>query len=276
MNERHWRSPCNFHTSFLPKSLVATILLLSSLQAQADFLQVSFTGTIIASSDFNGQFFPTDLSKPGSFYSAVNNTYFNTAVGDTITGNFYINLDILPPDEAPSSTQGVYIPDYAAFNNDPNVVVSSFTYNNVTVSTEQNLYQELSDNERIDVFDTTVTQINSFDQFSIFNAEKDGFVTNTNSLSEMEIFLIDGNRTMLSSDEILPFSWINDDGDDAAQGSLIMWNLVDDSFVYDYRATFSITEANAKVVPVPPALPLLGSALGMMGFVGWRRKAKAA
>lgn len=37
---------------------------------------------------------------------------------------------------------------------------------------------------------------------------------------------------------------------------------------------FSVTEISA--VPVPAALPLLGAGLGMLGFMGWRRKAAQA
>ena len=33
-----------------------------------------------------------------------------------------------------------------------------------------------------------------------------------------------------------------------------------------------ITYVDPSVVPIPAALPLFGSALGFLGFVGWRKK----
>lgn len=265
-----------FYKAFFSKSLIAFTFLLTSLHVQADFLKVSFTGTILSNSDVGGQFFPNDLSKPDSLYIPQNDTYFNTAVGDAITGNFYINLDILPPDEADSSTQGLYLPDYPAFNNDPNVVVSFFTYNGVTVSTEQSIYSELSDTELINTFDTGVNIINSFDQFIVQNAEKDGQVSDTFTQSILNIALVDDDRTMLTSDLVAPFVWTKDSNDDNGQGDLLMWHYNDSNVIYDYRAIFDITEANATIVsaivPIPPVLILFLSGLLPLGIIAKRRR----
>jgi len=262
--------------SFISKSLIAFTFLLTSLHVQADFLRVSFTGTILSNSDVGGQFFPTDLSNPNSLYIPQSDTYFNTAVGDTITGDFYINLDILPPDEADSSTQGLYLPDYPAFNNVPNVVVSFFTYNGVTVSTEQSIYSELSDTELISTFDTTSVNINSFDQFIVQNAEKDGQVSDTFTESILNIVLTDDDRTMLTSDILTPFVWTKDSNDDIGRGDLLMWHYADSNVIYDYRAIFDITEANASIVntivPIPPTLALLLSGLLPLGIMLKRRR----
>ena len=43
---------------------------------------------------------------------------------------------------------------------------------------------------------------------------------------------------------------------------------------FDWRVDLTVAEIN--VVPVPAALPLLGAGLGMLGFMGWRRKATQA
>jgi len=42
------------------------------------------------------------------------------------------------------------------------------------------------------------------------------------------------------------------------------------------RATFTEGNENISVVPLPAALPLYGTGLAIMGFIGWRRKRKAA
>lgn len=48
--------------------------------------------------------------------------------------------------------------------------------------------------------------------------------------------------------------------------------------VFEGTSTFSVDDSVdlTAVVPVPAALPLMASALGALGFVGWRRQKKAA
>lgn len=44
----------------------------------------------------------------------------------------------------------------------------------------------------------------------------------------------------------------------------------------DLGSNYSSELAQASTVPVPAALPLFGTGLAIMGFLGWRRKSKAA
>ena len=72
---------------------------------------------------------------------------------------------------------------------------------------------------------------------------------------------------------------------DALVGDLLTLRIETDSFAsinfaalesLDFNpATLSI-DFTPPLVPVPAALPLLATALGLFGFAGWRRKARAA
>ena len=55
--------------------------------------------------------------------------------------------------------------------------------------------------------------------------------------------------------------------------------LFDDSLIDDFGifySSFSFDNVNVGTVPVPAALPLFGTGLALMGFIGWRRKRKLA
>jgi hypothetical protein len=67
----------------------------------------------------------------------------------------------------------------------------------------------------------------------------------------------------------------------ASQGSVIAFLLNDELYInwagwaYNDGATVRVDFA-APPVPLPAALPLLAAGLGVMGFMGWRRKQRAA
>lgn len=73
---------------------------------------------------------------------------------------------------------------------------------------------------------------------------------------------------------------------DALVGNLLTLRLETDSFAsinfaalenLDFApASLSIDFTPPQAIPVPAALPLLATALGLFGFAGWRRKARAA
>ncbi|CTQ58900.1 PEP-CTERM sorting domain-containing protein [Roseibium album] len=44
----------------------------------------------------------------------------------------------------------------------------------------------------------------------------------------------------------------------------------------DYTLTLSVFDPSATVVPLPAALPLLASGIGLLGIAGWRRRKSAA
>ncbi len=58
------------------------------------------------------------------------------------------------------------------------------------------------------------------------------------------------------------------DGEDAYDGTSTLG--------MDLRLSFNRDPSQIGVVPLPAALPLYGTGLALMGFVGWRRKRKAA
>lgn len=65
-------------------------------------------------------------------------------------------------------------------------------------------------------------------------------------------FLGDGHRIDNNNDSLVGRGWVNGDG------PFNDW----------------LVKGPSAVVPVPAALPLLGSALGILGFAGWRRRRK--
>jgi len=81
------------------------------------------------------------------------------------------------------------------------------------------------------------------------------------------IALIDETASALNSDAI-PTSLI------LGSFTTSSWALnlsIDDGEVFGI-----VTSANVSPVPLPAALPLFGTGLGIMGFIGWRRKRRMA
>ena len=53
-------------------------------------------------------------------------------------------------------------------------------------------------------------------------------------------------------------------------------SLLVDSKIVAGLGNFDSQQIATSVVPVPAALPLFATGLGVLGFAGWRRKRKAA
>jgi hypothetical protein len=99
-----------------------------------------------------------------------------------------------------------------------------------------------------------------------------------NNFGQLQLFTGDTSFTFLSSDffSATPPSSILDAFDSDCYADTYCSGSFEITTGGFSGASFDATHLTVSSTPIPAALPLLATALGGLGFVGWRRKAAAA
>lgn len=239
---------------------VAGLVLISTAgQASAAIVEVTVNGTVTSSVDLTGIFGIVDTGNAYVGDSYVASIIFNPSLGETQSTSTYNTAEGGSADPTPNLTNPA--------------LSANVTINGVTVSINPINFGEF-------VGDNNENGLGISGQH--YNV---GYYSNNMLLNNCCNF-IKIQEDIAASDLSIPLSLTtpftyNVDSDPAASESAATFYLTDrdNNGVYEQ---FTVIDASIQtltlsvVTPLPDALPLFATGLGVMALVGWRRKRKNA
>jgi hypothetical protein len=222
---------------YLPPLFMSTIV--RFFERRRILLSASVLGTALVS------------MMPGASYAAIVSYQFEgvwdsgSAIYSGTTFDGVISFDTSQPDHAVSDTYGEYYPlGEITFHDSLGMNLSSGQDNLQNISYTGDFWNE-------SIFDNTTGFLNG-NPLSYFYSQ----------------VIIRGDKT---DDGILP---IFTSGIDLSKNTYVYMAYVDSSSISEAATGHLTSFSELSPVPLPPALPALASGLGILGFLGWRRKSR--
>jgi len=163
-----------------------------------------------------------------------------------------------------SSQAGITSGDFTLFRDGPNTI-------NLNVSGFSFLYQSQpsTNNSRVLVADSTFGR----DVFGVQGFHPDTIPGSFSQTDNISLGLVDSTDSVFSSQSSIPATLVLSDFDSTEFRFLIQRFLGNTTLIGRIVLEGSITNLElVSSVPLPAALPLYGTGLAIMGFIGWRRK----